>query len=332
MAILQEKKASPIMVLRILQDYSDENHPLTQQNIIDRIDERYGIELERKSIGSTIELLQELDIEIGRGLRGGYYLISREFEKSEITYLIDGIFSSRFIPAHQAEDLANRLSNTLSIYDRKSYDFIRSSSELSRVPNKEIFHTIDAISEARQQHKQISFSYYTYDREGNQVEKYPGYKYRVSPYYLVNNLGSYYLLCHTKNKDDLSIYRLDYMKNVSVLNDYELEDRSDFDTLKDFNIIDFLNEHVYVFNDEVIDATLEIKDEPSIHCVYDWFGNKAQIFNKDDKIFAKVRCNEQSLMYWCLQYCDCVRAISPESFRKRVEKTLQDALQKYKEQ
>ncbi len=331
MAILQEKKASPLMVLQILKDYSDENHPLTQQNIIDRIDERYGIELERKSIGSTIELLQEMDIDIGRGLRGGYYLISREFEKSEVTYLIDGVYSSRFIPANQAEDLCNKLSNTLSIYDRKSYGFIRSLSELSKVPNKEIFHTIDCVSIARQDHKQISFSYYTFDKEGNQVEKYAGYKYRVSPYYLVNNGGSYYLLCHTKNKDGLSIYRLDYMKNASVLNDYELEDMSDFENLKDFNITTFLNEHVYLFNDEVIDAVLEIKDEASIHCVYDWFGNKAQIFNRDDKICAKVRCNEESLMYWCLQYCECVKIVSPESFKEKVIKTMQDAIEKYKE-
>ena len=48
--MIANKKTSIILILKVLEEYSDENHYLTQQQIIDKVDELYGIELERKSV------------------------------------------------------------------------------------------------------------------------------------------------------------------------------------------------------------------------------------------------------------------------------------------
>ena len=42
------------------------------RDIIDKVDELYGIELERKSVAFSISLLQELDYDINKSPRGGY--------------------------------------------------------------------------------------------------------------------------------------------------------------------------------------------------------------------------------------------------------------------
>ena len=78
-----------LYILDILREYSDENHLLTQQNIIDKLKAIYLIDIERKTISSTIDLLIEYGYDIIKNPSGGYYLNERDFNENEIKYLND---------------------------------------------------------------------------------------------------------------------------------------------------------------------------------------------------------------------------------------------------
>ena len=62
--MIDNKKSSIILVLKVLSEYSDEEHFLTHQDIIDKIYSIYGLEFERKSIAYSIDLLIELGYDI----------------------------------------------------------------------------------------------------------------------------------------------------------------------------------------------------------------------------------------------------------------------------
>ena len=151
MTMIENKKASIILILKVLQEYSDEDHFLTQQDIIDKVDELYGIELERKSVAFSISLLQELDYDINKSPRGGYALLSRDFDNSEIRYITDALFSSKSLSAKQAAELSKKLNSCLSRYQRKDYNYIYKSSEINRSENKELFYTLELIEEAKRE-------------------------------------------------------------------------------------------------------------------------------------------------------------------------------------
>ena len=51
------KKSSLILILKVLEEYTDEDHLLTQQQIIDKISQLYNIDLERKSVSNSISLI-----------------------------------------------------------------------------------------------------------------------------------------------------------------------------------------------------------------------------------------------------------------------------------
>ena len=70
------KKGSLILILKVLEEYSDNDHYLTQQDIINKISSLYGLELERKTIGANINLLIELGYDIVKKEKGGYCLLS----------------------------------------------------------------------------------------------------------------------------------------------------------------------------------------------------------------------------------------------------------------
>ena len=60
----EPKKLALIRIWQILKDYSDYNHPLTQEEISKRLENEYGIFIERKAISRNISLLKEAGAEI----------------------------------------------------------------------------------------------------------------------------------------------------------------------------------------------------------------------------------------------------------------------------
>ncbi|MCD8204278.1 MAG: WYL domain-containing protein [Coprobacillus sp.] len=330
MDISQQKKASVLLVLKVLQDYTDENHHLTQNEIAEKIKEIYGLSVERKSIASSLAILDALDYDVNSGKRGGYYLLSRELESSEVAFIVDAIFSSKSIPANSATKLVRKVNSCLSIYERKEYDFVDKTYDLTRTNNSEIFYTIDIIHEAMEKHKRVGFQYLTYDKKGKSVARNDGYEYVVSPYFLVNNFGNYYLLCNYRTKyNPLNVFRLDYITNIRIRDDWELKDMSEIEELRGFDLTSYLNEHIYLIGGEAVTAYLEVDTEEHVRFVIDWFGDNAVFVPSGDKIVVKVKCNETSLLYWCLQYSLYIKVLEPESLKQKVIEAHKSALAKY---
>ena len=329
--MIANKKSSMLFVLKVLEEYSDENHYLTQQEIIDKINLLYGIELERKSIGSSLQLLEELDYDIVKGSKGGFALLSRTFDTTEAAFLIDAIFSSRSIDGRMAKKISSNIYSCFSKYERKDYSYIYKSSEITRTDNKCVLYNISIIQEAIKRGKQVGFQYLAYDDKGNEVLRRNGYEYFVSPYYLINNFGRYYLLCNYKEDySNFNIFRIDYMVNIRINEDRKLKRMHELkNPPKDFSISKYINEHIYILSGDVIDVELILDGSWCIQFIKDWFGENAKIVNKNSELHAYIRCNEQALFYWVMQYSDNIKVISPSSFVEKVKEGLKKALEKY---
>lgn len=329
--MIPNKKSSILLVLKVLQEYTDDDHYLTQKEIADKIHQLYDIELERKSVGSSLQLLEELDYDIAKGPKGGFALLSRKFDKTEVSYIIDAIFSSRSIDGRQAKKMADSVSSCLSKYQRKDYSYIYKSSEINRTSNKQVLYNISVIHEAISKGKRVGFQYLTYDKNGKQTFRNNGFQYIVSPYYLINNFGRYYLLCNYREKyRALQTFRIDYMANIEIKNDWNIKRTEDLkEGEKNFSISKYINDHLYILGGESVDVVLELEQEGTIQIIKDWFGEAAKISIKGDKIFASVCCNENAMFYWVMQYSDCVKVISPASFVERIKNGLKEALGRY---
>jgi len=60
----EPKKLALIRIWQILKENSDYNHPMTQEDIAEKLENDYGIIIERKAISRNISLLKEAGIEI----------------------------------------------------------------------------------------------------------------------------------------------------------------------------------------------------------------------------------------------------------------------------
>ena len=111
-------------------------------------------------------------------------------------------------------------------------------------------------------------------------------------------------------------------------------DRIDPKTLKEFknynSISEYINDHVYMFGDEVIETTMVLKGPYVIQYVRDWFGKNAKFYKEKDKLMAKVKCDKEAFFYWAMQYGTHIRIVSPESMVESVKQAANDILEQYK--
>ena len=141
------KKLLTIYILEILKEYSDEEHPMLQNDIINKLDINYNMSCDRKSVGANIQILEDIGYNIVKTGKG-VYLGERELENSEISFLIDAIFSSHSIESGQSKKLIDKLMKILSCYKRKNYNYVFNANNVIKTDNKQVFYNIDLLNEA----------------------------------------------------------------------------------------------------------------------------------------------------------------------------------------
>ena len=101
----ENQKQKLLYLLKFFYEETDEDHPLTVNEIIAKLNQN-GISAARRSIYDDIRTLQDfgIDIVIRKSKTCSYFLGSRLFETSELKILIDSIQSSRFITKKKSED------------------------------------------------------------------------------------------------------------------------------------------------------------------------------------------------------------------------------------
>jgi predicted DNA-binding transcriptional regulator YafY len=283
-------------------------------------------------LGSVLDEDRNEKYDIDKGAKGGYALLSRTYDSSEIAYLIDAIFSSRLISGSNALVLANKLSNELSVYQRKSFNYLYKTKEINHNSLTDVFYNIDTISKAIRDGKKVSFRLVNYNSPTTTKNMRNGQLYVVSPYYIVNMRGKYYLICHQDGVDHRpGLFTIEFINEITTLKD-PLIDIHKVDAFKNFDIAKFLNDHIYAFiGVEVVDAKVILSDEKSIHFAVDWFGDNVTniVPNGDGTFNATIRNDRYSLCYWCLQYPSNIKVLSPQSLLDDIHEELDKLNKKY---
>ena len=217
MARTEGQKGKILLLLRILERYTDEDHWISVPRILELLEEQ-GIHAERKSIYSDIEALQEMGYDIlqQRGRSGGYCLATRTFQLPELKLLADAVQASRFITRKKSEQLIRTLSRFASEW--QAADLKRQVFASSRVKtmNESIYYNVDTLHRAIAQDRQVRFVYQEWDLAKRKVARRGGEGYVVSPWALLWENENYYLVAYTEGQG-LRHYRVDKMASITLL-------------------------------------------------------------------------------------------------------------------
>lgn len=326
MESFEPKKLALIRIWQILKDYSDFDHPLTQEGIAVKLQNEYGIILERKAISRNISLLKETGIDI-ESRRAGSYLECRDFEDSELHMLIDGVLSSKYITAKHSKDIINRLCGLSNKYFRSNVKHIHSVNDWYKTDNQALFYNIELIDTAIEERKQV---HYDYNKYGTDKKLHKSSHQYVTPYLMVLHNQRYYLMAYSEYWGNMVFHRLDRITNMIVVDKKATPIRNVPGYESGINYKELSSTMPYMYTDrpEHIDF---IADIGIIDQIIDWFGSDIRIVNADEEGKAKVsvKASPNAMVHWAMQYMDHVEITAPESVRNRIRESLQNGIMKY---
>lgn len=324
MAKSEGQKLKLLYIIKMLEEHSDENHPLSTAEIIRRL-EALEIHSERKSIYDDIAKLCDFGydiIQIHSRQGGGYYLAEREFELPELKLLVDAVQSSRFITTKKSRELIKKLEAKVSKYDagklqRQVYVAGRVKTE-----NESIYYSIDNIHRAIQENLQISFQYLDWNLKKQMVPRLNGQK-TVSPWAMIWREENYYLAAYDSEDKIMKHYRVDKMGQVQVLNTA----REGLEQFVKLDLAAYVNRTFGMYGGEEETVTLQLPNR-LIGVVMDRFGKEADIRPMEGNAFrvrARVAVSGQ-FFGWLAGIGKEAVIVSPEEVRTRYKGWLQDIM------
>lgn len=321
---LEPKKLALLRILQILEQYSDIDHPLKQEDIARYLDRDFGIVIERKAIGRNILLLKDAGYDILSDRRG-CYLVSREFEDSELRLLIDGVLASKHITAKHSKELIEKLCSLSNKYFRSHVKNIWSVNEWSKTDNQALFYNIEIVDAAIEQGKQIAFCYNKY---GADKKLHKTSDQRVTPYQMILRNQRYYLIACNEKWKNLGHYRLDRITDIRLTDEPATPLRSLPGHESGIDYKEYATSLPYMFTDKP--ERVEFLADPAIiDQIVDWFGDNARIEQSGDKLKVSVKVSPMAMEYWAMQYLNFVEILSPISLRSRITANLEAARGKY---
>jgi len=231
-----ESKIRVMRLYQILNELSDEEHPISTVELIKMLDEKYGIQAHRITISKDIAVLEQCGVDIVKinTTQNKYFIGSRLFEIPELKLLIDAVESSKFITEKKSKILVSKLATLTSV--NRAAEMKRNLCVANRIKpeNEMIYYIVDAINDAINQAKKISFQYFEYDASKKKKLKNGGHPYVFSPYALSWNGDYYYVVGYSDKHQKISTFRVD-----RILNKPEVLQEDSVPEPKTFNVADF---------------------------------------------------------------------------------------------
>jgi len=334
-------RALILCVLKILEKYSDADHPLTREAIAVKVQKEFNLKQKptRTTVGNNINLLKEnFKYNIADGKNGGAYLVGKTFDDLELKMLASSIASAKFLSAKHAKELLGKLNELCSEHN----NLIKGVGLLEkyiRTNNRDLAYNLEVIYDAIKENKQIKFVYNDLGVKGELVPRYQKKaedgRYTINPYEVICNDGNFYVIGSTYEYKNLRHYRLDRITQIDIVENSKRTPLREMDGYTDkgyFELTSYVRDHLKMFNGEV--KRVKFKASKSIlNYIWDTFGDNAEIReladDKDNVIFT-VRTAVDGAKVFAKQYCTACEVLQPQELRDELKQEFAQVAEKYK--
>lgn len=311
-----DSKLRLLYIEKMLQG-TDEGHPLTNADIMRLLEEKYGMTTHRTTIPADIDLLIKtgMEIEVVNSKPKKYYLneYARVFSLPELKMLVDSVASSKFITKKKSDDLIEKIVTLGAPSSIPSLKRNLWSEGRIKQENERIYYNIEAVNQAINEGKKISFQYFQYDVKKEKKLKYGGVPYKFSPFALVWNGDYYYIVGYSDKHNGIGNFRIDRIAKAPQI----LEEDA-VPLPKNFDIAEYTNGMLRMYNSERCDVEL-ICDNSVMDSIIDKFGVNAKTYAYDMTSF-KLEVNvavTHVFLSWVFGFGGKVKIKSPAEVKQQ---------------
>lgn len=318
-----ESKPRILYLQKILLERTDEENPLSTTQLIHILNDEYGISAHRTTITKDIAALQEfgMNIVVIHSTQSKYYVASRKFELAELKLLIDAVESSKFITGKKSDDLIEKIHSMTSTGQMEKLK--RNNYVVSRIKpdNEQIYDIVNAINDAINVGKQISFQYYDYTRLKKKVLKNKGEVYKLSPYKLLWCGDYYYVLGYSEKQGMVINFRVDRIATIPEIQSKDILPMPD-----DFDIENYTKEVFFMFSGEKVQVDLRC-DNSLMKTMVDRFGEDVTTLAYDMTSFRiQTEVSASPTFFgWLFGFGGKVQILAPEILKEQYREMLSKA-------
>lgn len=206
-----------LLIFKYLWETSDESHSVSLADISAFL-KQHEITADPRTLRKDIEQLIEFGVDIvkERRVQNLYHVATRHFEAPEVKLLIDVVQSARFITPKKSKELIKRLTTFIAPGDTALLRRHLYIDSRSKATNESIYVSVDRIQTAITEWKQITFRYFDYSPAKERVHRNSGKVYSVSPYALLWNNDSYYLVGFHEHRQQIAKFRVDRIDGLEL--------------------------------------------------------------------------------------------------------------------
>lgn len=328
-------------IAQILIRESDREHPLTQQEILDYLEEKFGMTVGRKAIGRNLSRLKEAGFpvmcrEVSRVVNGKESSLSldwywdHELSRDDLKVLVDLLYFSH-LPYQQVRQLAEKLKRL------QSHNFQDGKENIRNLPSSQkpvdVEAALETISGAITEKKRVTFfcDHYEADGKRHHNTRAPGEDrvYRVSPYQIIASDGQYVLLGSSDGSEEISAFPVNLMAEVS-LSDEPLRPQKSLKTAdRDGKLGDYLFARQELYSGAPVTCTFEADWHLMSSIVAD-FGKEAHLLSaRQDLVVVEVKAPVSAIKSWALAHAPGVRVTAPSYLVKEVKEAVDGLVRLY---
>ena len=297
-----------LMLIKLLQDHTDEDHPVSTRDIMAYYKEN-GMSSDRKTLDADIKLLQEqgFDLIKIKSSPNKYYIASREFELPELKLLIDAVQSSRFITEKKSRELSKKLAGLASEEQARELNRHTEVNGRTKSTNEKQLYTVDIITKAINSKKKIRYQYQEYDGRKKKILRNNGEVYVLSPYMLYWNEDFYYVVGYSDKRETITAFRVNRIVNIVLINEKAVK------RPKGFKVSNYSDSIFGMYSGPETEVELECRND-LMKYIIDRFGEKIKVRPTENGTFLKTVTVELSPVFygWVFQFGGGIKIRSPK--------------------
>ncbi len=213
-----DQKRRLLELLRLLLERTDEDHPLSAQELAQLLEEQCHIPAQARGVLGDLELLNRWGVDLAwdSAQPPRCHVANRTFALPELKLLVDAVQSSKFITKKKSDELIKKLESLASVHQGRLLQRQVYVANRIKTMNESIYSNIDAIHSAIDGDRRISFLYFEYTITKERRFRHQGQRYLVSPYALAWEDENYYLIAYDSRANRIKHYRVDKMVDIQV--------------------------------------------------------------------------------------------------------------------
>lgn len=320
------KKLLIVYIVEILRRFSDEDHPLSQQRILELLSVEYGMDVDRKSIRRNLVRLQGAGMpilcrEAERITNGKKESISLDWywkhilSSSDVHVLLDVLYFSR-LPQQKVRQLAEKLEFFRSQYFQDEKNAVKNlpHPEYQLLADKQR-PLVKLLSQAIGEKKKVRFYYDHYEADGkwhhDRSQSGEDRVHKVNPYIIMAADGRYFLLGNHDGEETARVYRISRMDQLELLDEAVRPLRSVESLENGIHPGAYLSVRSRVYEGSETLCTLDVAPSVLTELVED-FGKKVLVRSATPQwLHVEVEGNPAAVLAWAMSQGDTVRVTGP---------------------